>query len=119
MQFELVHVLLEGLEGKVKEVEVCGEWPTWVVTSVRELLLVMTLFLKKSVMAICLVPGLQVGHTGGVGCAPNLVGEWMAMHSLPRPVGVSGSGVFCKLSEAFYGRQEAFYGSCPKGTSFC
>ena len=44
MHFELVHFLHEGLEGKVKEMEKCGEWPTWVVTSVRELLLVMSLF---------------------------------------------------------------------------
>ena len=68
MHFELVHFNLEGLEGKVKEIEECGEWPTWGVTSVRELLLVMSLFMKKSVMAVCLVPRLWVDPTGGVGC---------------------------------------------------
>ena len=70
MHFELVHFLLESLEGKVKEMEMCGEGPTWVVASVRELLLVMSLFMKKSVMAVCLVPGLRVGPTGGVGGVP-------------------------------------------------
>ena len=37
MHFELVYFLLEGLMGKVKEIEECGEWPSQLVTSVREL----------------------------------------------------------------------------------
>ena len=70
MHLELVHVLLERLEGKVKEMGACGDRPTWVLTSARELLLVMSLFMKKSVMAVCLVLGLSVGPSGGVGYVP-------------------------------------------------
>ena len=51
-----VPLLLEGLNGKVEEMEECGDWPTRVVTSVREQLWVMGLFLKKSMKAINLVP---------------------------------------------------------------
>ena len=45
MHLELVHFLLVGLEWKVKEMEELGEWSTWVVTPVRELLLVMMYFM--------------------------------------------------------------------------
>ena len=43
------------------DLERWGVVPTLVVKSVRELLLVMRHFLKKSVMAVCLVPGLVEG----------------------------------------------------------
>ena len=74
MHLELLYFLLEGLVGKLTEMEECGEWLTWVVTSIRELLLVMSLFLKKSVMAVCLVPGLRLGPTWGVGSVPKVGG---------------------------------------------
>ena len=43
------------------DLDLWGVGPTLVVTSVRELLLVMRHFLKKSVMAVCLVLGLKEG----------------------------------------------------------
>ena len=43
------------------DLERWGNVPTLVVKSVRELLLVTRRFLKKSVIAVCLVPGLVEG----------------------------------------------------------
>ena len=74
MHLELVHFLLKSLEGKVMDLDVCGRGPTLVVTSVRELLLVMRCFLKKSVMAVCFVPWLGVGSSGRMGFVPVLLG---------------------------------------------
>ena len=56
-----MHFLLKGLEEKVMALDLWGIRPTLVVKSVTELLLVMRRFLKKSVMAACLVPGLVEG----------------------------------------------------------
>ena len=43
------------------DLERWGVVPTLVIRSVRELLLVIRRFLKKSVIAVCLVPGLVEG----------------------------------------------------------
>ena len=50
-----MQILLRGLE-KVMDLDLLGVGSTLVVTSVRELLLVMRHFLKKSEMAVCLLP---------------------------------------------------------------
>ena len=57
-----MHFLLRGLEEKVMDFDWWGVGSTLVVKSVRVLLLVMRRFLKKSVMAVCWVPGLVEGH---------------------------------------------------------
>ena len=57
-----MQILLKGLEEKVMDLDLLwGVGPTLLSKSVRERLLVMRYVLKKSVMAVCLVPVLMEG----------------------------------------------------------
>ena len=55
-----MHFFLNDFEEKVMDLDLWTCWSTLGVKSVRKLLLVMRHFLKRSVMVVCLVPGLVV-----------------------------------------------------------